>query len=95
LDSATTTNLSGYGIRYPIGDNRTEVGRALNRRVTISIQKTLLKKKAAPPDLDIGEPNLSVQRAKAVYDYLIKHGIPKDRTQQTANRRVEIRIISK
>jgi outer membrane protein OmpA-like peptidoglycan-associated protein len=66
------------------------------------------------PDFDTGQSNLSVQRAKFVYDYLIRQGIPKDRmtfaglggshklypdelnpAQESANRRVEIRIVSK
>lgn len=211
LGSTTTTNLTGNGTRYPIGDNRTVGGRTRNRRVIITIQKTALEKTAirqppataaAPqppvpaqqpdtprppasppsiykaitdtatrvgtsiilqdvvfyggrhiplpfsynalddlvksmqvndklririeghvccrtdstdgPDRETGEHDLSVQRAKVVYDYLVQHGISKDRMayiglgavgklypeeinadQRSANRRVEIRIISK
>lgn len=66
------------------------------------------------PDVDTGAPNLSVQRAKAIYDYLVSAGIaaqrmqymgfgssqklfPEERTplEETKNRRVEIKIISK
>jgi|GEM_PF-378841 outer membrane protein OmpA-like peptidoglycan-associated protein len=65
-------------------------------------------------DEETGQSNLSTQRAKVVFEYLIKHGIPDHRVtyiglggsgklypeelnaaQQGANRRVEIRIISK
>jgi outer membrane protein OmpA-like peptidoglycan-associated protein len=227
LDSTTHTDLTGYGTRYPVSDNHTEAGRAENRRVTIVIQRTAIKKSAAPPepataaapqtstpaqkpdttsakkpdttsaqdpdtppkpasspsiykaitdtatrigasiilndvvfyggrhiplpfsyndledlakamkknkklhirieghvccrpdttdgpDRDTGEHDLSVQRAKAVYDYLVHRGISQDRmtyiglgaagklypeeldaNQRSANRRVEIRIISK
>ncbi len=219
LDSAMMPTLSGYGIRYPVSDNRTETGRAENRRVTITVQRTALEKAAVPPepatvttpqpgapvqkpdttsaqepqtpstptsktsiykaitdtatrigasvilsdvvfyggrhiplpfayndlddlfkamkknkklririeghvccrsdttdgpDRDTGEHDLSVQRAKAVYDYLVRRGISKDRmtyiglgaagklypeeldaAQRSANRRVEVRIISK
>ncbi|WP_162915662.1 OmpA family protein [Paraflavitalea soli] len=66
------------------------------------------------PDVDTGAPDLSVQRAKAIYDYLVSAGIaaqrmqykgfgssqklfPEERTslEETKNRRVEIKIISK
>ncbi len=66
------------------------------------------------PDVDTGAPDLSVQRAKAIYTYLVTAGIAANRMQykgfgsskklypeerspweQTKNRRVEIKIISK
>lgn len=66
------------------------------------------------PDVDTGAPDLSVQRAKAIYTYLLTAGIAANRMQykgfgsskklypeerspweQTKNRRVEIKIISK
>lgn len=66
------------------------------------------------PDVDTGAPDLSVQRAKAIYNYLVSAGIaahrmqykgfgssqklfPEERTpiEETKNRRVEIKIISK
>ncbi|WP_315816844.1 OmpA family protein [Paraflavitalea speifideaquila] len=66
------------------------------------------------PDVDTGAPDLSVQRAKAIYQYLLSAGIaanrmsykgfgssqklfPSERTpmEETKNRRVEIKIISK
>lgn len=66
------------------------------------------------PDVDTGAPDLSVQRAKAIYEYLVSAGIsaqrmqykgfgssqklfPEERTplEETKNRRVEIKIISK
>jgi outer membrane protein OmpA-like peptidoglycan-associated protein len=196
LDSTMITTLTGYGTRYPVSDNRTEAGRAENRRVTITIQRTAIEKTtvtqepdtprtpASPPsiykaitdsatrigssiiledvdfyggrhiplptsyfvlddlvkamkvndklririeghvccrrddtdgpDRDTGKHDLSVQRARVVYDYLRQNGISKhrmsyiglgaagklypeeiDAVQRSANRRVEIRIISK
>ncbi len=66
------------------------------------------------PDADTGAPDLSVQRAKAIYNYLLSAGIaanrmsykgfgssqklyPTERSplEETKNRRVEIKIISK
>jgi outer membrane protein OmpA-like peptidoglycan-associated protein len=66
------------------------------------------------PDVDTGAPDLSVQRAKAIYTYLVSAGIaakrmeykgfgsskklyPQERSswEETKNRRVEIKIISK
>jgi outer membrane protein OmpA-like peptidoglycan-associated protein len=66
------------------------------------------------PDVDTGAPDLSVQRAKAIYTYLVTAGIAANRMEykgfgsskklypierssweETKNRRVEIRIISK
>lgn len=66
------------------------------------------------PDVDTGAPDLSVQRAKAIYTYLLTAGIAANRMQykgfgsskklypeerspleQTKNRRVEIKIVSK
>jgi outer membrane protein OmpA-like peptidoglycan-associated protein len=34
-DSTTNIHLTAYGTRYPVADNNTAPGRALNRRVTI------------------------------------------------------------
>ncbi len=38
--NALRINTQGYGERYPVADNATEAGRALNRRVEINIRGT-------------------------------------------------------
>lgn len=56
----------GYGPDYPVGDNSTEFGRALNRRVTIEIiggADSENQKRSRPPEIitDI-EYNVSIER---------------------------------
>jgi outer membrane protein OmpA-like peptidoglycan-associated protein len=55
-DSIARINLTGYGIRYPIGNNNTAPGRALNRRVTIIVTSTIQE----PAPSTIQEPNASI-----------------------------------
>jgi outer membrane protein OmpA-like peptidoglycan-associated protein len=85
-----------------------------NLRIRIEGHVCCIPDSTDGPDLDTGQPDLSVQRAKFVFDYLLKQGIPENRlayiglggsgkrypeelnpAQQSANRRVEIRIMSK